>query len=250
MPGRAHLLDLDPDLVQGLAPDRELLARRHLVVGLASVERGEWAPKVNQFGAMDGLGLLIADGLAIRQISLGHRAAAELLGPGDLLRPWEDDGEHAAYPFASSFRVIEPLSLAILDADATRTLMHFPEIVSGLMGRVMTRSRRLAGSLVIAQLASVDTRLHVALWHIADRFGRVRPDGVVVPLGLTHEMLGRIVGARRPSVTAAIGRLVERELVEPLKPQGWLLTGSPPQEITPVPRTGARPGPSMDVAGG
>jgi CRP/FNR family cyclic AMP-dependent transcriptional regulator len=231
MSRRVHLLDADPDLAEGLAPERERLARHHLVARLERVDGGQWAPRVNQFGAMDGLGLLILDGLAIRQLSLGHRAAAELLGPGDILRPWEDDGEHAAYPFDSSFRVIEPLSLAVLDRAVTNKLMHFPEIVSRLMGRVMARSRRVAGYLVIAQLTSVDTRLHVALWHMADRFGRVRPDGVVVPLHLTHAMLGLIVGARRPSVTAAIGRLVERGLVQTLEQGGWLLLGEPPQRL-------------------
>ena len=228
---RVHLLDIDPDLAEGLASDRELLARRHLVARLERVDAGEWAPRVNQFGAMDGLGLVIVEGLAIRRLTLGHRSAGELLGAGDILRPWEDDGEHAAYPFDSSFRVIEPLSLAVLDREVTQKLMHFPEIVSRLMGRVMARSRRVAGYLVIAQLTSVDMRLHVALWHMADRFGRVRPDGVVVPLHLTHAMLGLIVGARRPSVTAAMGRLVEQELVETLDRGGWLLRGEPPQEL-------------------
>ena len=232
MQRRVHLLDIDPDLAEGLAPDREMLARRHLVARLERIDAGTWAPRVNQFGAMDGLGLIMVEGLAIRQIVLGHRAAAELLGPGDILRPWEDDGEHAAYPFDSSFRVIEPLSLAVLDREVTAKLMHFPEVVSRLMGRVMARSRRVAGYLVIAQLVSVDTRLHVALWHMADRFGRVRPDGVVVPLHLTHAMLGLIVGARRPSVTSAMGRLVEQGLVRPLESGGWLLLGEPPQELS------------------
>jgi len=233
MARRIHLLDLDPDLAEGMTKEREELARRHLIARLERVETGRWAPKADEFGAMDGLGLLVVEGLAIRQLSLGHRAAAELLGPGEVLRPWEDDGEHAAYPFDSFFRVVRPLSLAAIDREVTRKLMHFPEIVDRIMGRVMARSRRVVGYLVIAQLTSVDTRLHVALWHMADRFGKVRPDGVVVPVQLTHEMLGLIVGARRPSVTAAMGRLVERGLVEPLERGGWLLHGDPPQKLGP-----------------
>ena len=167
----------------------------------------------------------------MRQISLGHRAGAELLGAGDVLRPWEDDGEYAAYPFSASFRVVAPLSLAVLDEAVTRTLMHFPEVVNRLMGRVMARSRRVAGCLVIAQLTSVDTRLQVTLWHLADRFGKVRPDGIGLSLHLTHEMLGLVVGARRPSVTAAMGRLIAHELIAPLPGGGWLLIGDPPQSI-------------------
>ena len=231
MPHRARLLDLDPDLGERLDGRREALARQHLVVRLERVDPGEWVPEANAFGAQGGFGLLVAAGLAVRSVSLGHRAAAELLGPCDIMRPWEDDGEHAAYPFASAFRVVAPLEFAVLDASVTQRLMHFPEIVDRLVSRVMARSRRVIGHLVIAQLTSVDTRLHVALWHMADRFGRVRPDGVIVPLNLTHEVLGLIVGARRPSVTAALGRLVDAGLVEVAPGHGWVLHGEPPARL-------------------
>src|SRR4051812_2878524 len=185
MTRRGHLLDLDPDLGDGLDERRTELARQHLVVRLERVDAGTWSPEADVFGARGGLGLLVVDGLALRRVSLGPRSAAELLGPCELLRPWEDDGEHAAYPFSASFRVLEPMLLAVLDTPVTHRLMHFPEIVNELFSRVMRRSRRVVGHLVIAQLTSVDTRMHVALWHLADRFGRVRPDGVVMPLRLT-----------------------------------------------------------------
>src|SRR5690348_6329492 len=233
MAGRALLLELDPDLAEDLDAERESLARRHLVVRVEDVDTGTWTPDADAFGAQDGgLGLVVAAGLALRRVELGHRAAAELLGPGEVMRPWEEDGEHAAYPFASSFRVLEPLSLAVLDGPVTQKLMYFPEIVNRLMGRLMSRSRRVVGHLVIAQLTAVDARLHVLLWHLADRFGRVRPEGIVVPIRLTHETLGLIVGARRPSVTAALGRLAARELIEPLPEGGWRLSGEPPAELS------------------
>ena len=231
MSRRARLLDLDPDLAERMDGRREQLARQHVIVRLERVEAGEWVPEANAFAALGGLGLLVVDGLAVRRVSLGHRAAAELLGPGDLMRPWEDDGEHAAYPFASAFRIVAALEVAVLDATVTQRLLHFPEVVDRLVGRVMARSRRVVGHLVIAQLTSVDTRLHVALWHMADRFGRVRPDGVLVPVNLTHEVLGLVVGARRPSVTAALGRLVDEGLVEVAPGQGWILHGDPPEGL-------------------
>jgi CRP-like cAMP-binding protein len=223
-----HLLDLDRDLTEGLRPDREAAARRALLAPLERIPVGAWQPGADPFGAGSGLGLLVTDGLAVRRVALASRAAAELLGPGDLLRPWEPEEDHAAYPFTSSFRVVAPLGVAVLDAAVTQRLMGFPEIVTRLMSRVMARSRRLVGLLVTAQLTSVDLRLHVTLWHLAERFGRVRPDGVLVPLHLTHETLGHMVGARRPSVTAALGRLVEDGLLEQHGHGSWLLKGEPP----------------------
>ena len=66
------------------------------------------------------------------------------------------------------------------------------------------------------------------LWHLAERWGRVCPHGVVVPVTLSHRMIGQIVSARRPTVSAAIGRLRDSgELIR--RPDGtWLLTGEPP----------------------
>src|SRR5689334_2741863 len=97
MSSRALLLELDPDLGEDLDAERDALARRHLVVRVETVALGTWTPDADAFGAArGGLGLLLAEGLALRRVALGHRAAAELLGPGEVLRPWEEDGEHAA----------------------------------------------------------------------------------------------------------------------------------------------------------
>ena len=51
-----------------------------------------------------GLGLLVLDGLLIRRIELAGRFAAELLGPGDLLRPWQEDDEVASVSRTSGWR--------------------------------------------------------------------------------------------------------------------------------------------------
>ena len=68
------------------------------------------------------------------------------------------------------------------------------------------------------------------LWHLADRWGRVRSEGVLLPLRLTHSVLADLVAARRPTVTTALAELGRQELVEPQTP-GWLLRGEPPGEL-------------------
>ncbi|HZU59528.1 MAG TPA: hypothetical protein VE983_01090, partial [Solirubrobacteraceae bacterium] len=42
-------------------------------------------------------------------------------------------------------------------------------------------------------------------------WGRVTPDGLCIPFHLTHEVLGEIIGARRPSVSVAVGNLRRRD---------------------------------------
>lgn len=185
----------------------------------------------------------MVEGFLVRNVTLEHRAGAELLGPGDLLRPWQDGEEHMAYPYTPGWRIIAPVTVAVLDLPFTTRLAPYPQIIAALVGRAMRRSRRLAEHLVLAQLASVEHRLLLVLWHLADEWGRVGPRGVVLPLPLTHKMLGLIVGARRPSVTSALGVLRERGLVDPERTGGYLLSGAPPQDL-PLLRGGATRAPA------
>jgi RNA polymerase sigma factor (sigma-70 family) len=79
----------------------------------------------------------------------------------------------------------------------------------------------------------VDMRLHMLCWHLADRWGRVRADGTIVPLRLSHSVLADLVAAGRPTVSSALSDLAERELVRPLD-EGWLRSGEPPAELLEV----------------
>jgi hypothetical protein len=57
----------------------------------------------------------------------------------------------------------------------------------------------------------------------------VVPGGVLVSLRLPHRTLAGMVGARRPSVTTALGQLIAREEIERRPDGGWLLLGDPPE---------------------
>ena len=56
-------------------------------------------------------------------------------------------------------------------------------------------------------------RLTLLLWHLAGRWGRVEHGGIRLALPLTHRLLGRLVGAERPSVSHALSRLSQAGLV-------------------------------------
>jgi hypothetical protein len=61
--------------------------------------------------------------------------------------------------------------------------------------------------MAITHYPRIDRRLLLLLWHLADRWGRVTPDGVRIPMRLTHTLLADLVAARRPSVTTAFAQL-------------------------------------------
>src|SRR3954467_5767099 len=223
-----RLREAQPDLADGLSPEEEAQARRHVVALLDSVEPGPWEPGARYAPDPAFIGLLVIDGMIARDVELGGRRCSELLGPGDLLRPWEyDDGDLASVPSESAWSVLEPARVAVLDGRFARVACRYPELVSRLIGRTMRRSRWLAILLTISSMPRVDARVQALFWHLADRWGRVTLDGVVVPVGLTHEMIGRLVGAHRPSVTTALSELGRVGRIA-RTPQGWLLRGDPP----------------------
>ena len=224
-----RVLDADPDLGTNLAGERFEQARQALVARTEGVPRGSWRPdNVHGPDATGGIGLLVLEGVLVRRLSLGHRSCAELLGSGDLLRPSQDGFNELLAPFSVSFRVIEPLMLAHLDVRFVARAARFPEMTGELVTRALDRSRMLARMLAVAQLPRVDTRLLIAMWHLSERWGTVRPEGRVLPGFLSHELLGWIVGARRPSVTTALGQLGQKGLVKRQADGTWLLGEEPP----------------------
>ena len=115
----------------------------------------------------------------------------------------------------------------MLDLDFAQRVARFPQIGGQLVGRAMRRSRHFAINMAIVQQPRVEARLHLLLWHLADRWGTVRTDGVFVPVRLTQTVLAELVAARRPTVSAAIG-LLERDGQLTRTDGGWLLHGTPP----------------------
>jgi len=124
-------------------------------------------------------------------------------------------------------------AMMFLDDRFLQAAVNYPAVIDALFTRAVRRHRWLAVRLVVNQLVRLDDRLLLALWSLAERWGRVTPDGVLVPMGLTHTALARLVGARRPSVTSAIGDLGRDRLLERTE-DGWLLRGDPAHLVDPV----------------
>jgi CRP-like cAMP-binding protein len=178
----------------------------------------------------DGIGLLILRGLIIRRVGIDGRFGAELLGAGDLLRPWEGAEAYLTMPRTTGWRVLELSRIAVLDGLAAQRFARYPELTGPLVGRALQRSRNLAVNMAIVHQARVDVRLRMLFWHLADRWGQVRPDGVSVPLRLTHSDLADLVAARRPTVSSALSELAQRHLLRPVE-NTWLLSGHPPRQL-------------------
>jgi hypothetical protein len=222
-----RVLEEDPELASSLAPERLELATRHAIAPVEQIPPGVWEPD-GPADADGQLGLLVLDGLLLRDVTFTRAACTELVGRGDLLRPWDWEREVLTVRPQVEWTAIEPVRIAVLDRRATTVLGRWPELVSALAARAVRRSMELATTQATSHLTRVDARLELLFWGLADRWGRVGPDGVVLELPLTHHVLGRLVGAQRPSVTTALSDLARRKLVERRDDGAWVLLGEPP----------------------
>jgi CRP-like cAMP-binding protein len=233
----AVVLDADPELADAVPDDQRPAAVRASLARTLHVERGMWDARASARRTGNGYGLLVLGGMLVRRVGTGDRLAAELLGPGDLVRPLEHDGEAATLPFGATWRVLHPLRLALLDRRWAFRMSPFPDVGVALTARALLRSRRLANMFAIAAYPHLDDRLCLLLWELADRYGSVRPDGVHVPVQMTHEILSELAAARRPSVSAALSRLDAAGHVRRVA-DGWLLLDEPPVLAAPAPAEG------------
>ena len=119
----------------------------------------------------------------------------------------------------------------MLDVRFAAAIAPLPQVWSALLGRALRRTRGLAVTATLSHMTRVDQRLLMLFWQFAGRWGRVRPDGVLVRLPLTHETLGALVGARRPSVTMALRDLANGGLLRPAGRGAWLLTPAGQERI-------------------
>jgi CRP/FNR family cyclic AMP-dependent transcriptional regulator len=223
----ASLLELDPDLGQLLDGERLETARRDLQVAVHSLTPGSWGIDKLSGASPDHIGLLVIDGVLAREVLVSDTVSTELLGPGDVLRPWRLRDGSTLLRHSIRWIVLTPSRIALLDRRLGVQAARYPEVHAALLDRVTERALRLAVTQAISQLNRVDRRLLALFWHLAERWGRMTADGVAVPMTLSHRMLGQLVGARRPTVSTALGELAkEGELVR--RDDGtWLLTGAP-----------------------
>jgi CRP/FNR family cyclic AMP-dependent transcriptional regulator len=222
------LVDLDPDLGAALEPHRRAAARAELVVRVSVLRVGEWAGGDLALADPALVGLLLVDGVMAREVLLEDTVSTELLGPGDLVRPWGSEGEAHLLRHRTRWQVLAEAHLAVLGRGFGAALMRFPEVNAVLLDRVCGRSQRLATMQAISHLNSVDRRLMALFWHLAERWGRVTRGGVLVPLTLSHRLLGQMVGARRPTVSTALASLERRGELVRRDDGSWLLRGEPP----------------------
>ena len=228
--GRIRLLELDPDLAPTLSGEAVGRASVCVTAKLIGLDRGRRECLFDPQEAFDHYGLLVLAGVLLYRLRLAGRETVDLLGPGDLVRPWPALDEYAELFTESRWQALQPVQLAALDRRFLREAAPWPELLIALSERTAGHARSLALRLAISQIPQLASRVQVMLWQLADRFGRVDRDGILVPVRLSHEVIAELVSARRETVSRRLKELAERGLVLPDR-RGWRLCGAPPPEL-------------------
>jgi hypothetical protein len=207
-----YLLDLDTELAESLDVGRRLAARRMATAVVFEADAGDLdlSPRLDEIGR--GPGILLLSGLLSVNVTVGGRVASELLGAGDLLEPTSCE-EDELLTCSTGWRMLLPGRLAVLDSNFVQRIVPWPQLTHALLARAERRTRSLNVQRAIASQPRLEIRLALLLLHLASRWGRVEPGGVRLTLPLTHQLLGRLVGAERPSVSHALARLSRSGLV-------------------------------------
>jgi CRP-like cAMP-binding protein len=136
--------------------------------------------------------------LARTSASSSRPTVLAVLGAGVVLPPLAAD----EYLVALVDAVVTAVS-----PNACRALLADPKIAGALVGALVDALHERQETLATVTGGVHAERLRGKLIQLAREHGKVRPDGVHIPLPLTHELLGQMVGAARETVSATVAQL-------------------------------------------
>ena len=206
-----YLLDFDSELAGSLDVGMRLAARGVATAVIFDADAGELDLGRRLRAVGHGPGILVLEGVLALNVTVGGRVASELVGTGDILEHGSDDDELLSC--STGWRCLVPARLAVLDEDFARRVMSWPQLTEVLLERAERRTHSLNVQRAIASHPRLEIRLALLLMHLSARWGCVEPGGVRLTLPLTHQLLGHLVGAERPSVSHALARLARSGLV-------------------------------------
>ena len=215
------LSQADPTLVRFLAREERAQAGA-IALPACALERGEMIS--GAIGGGRAFAALVLDGMLLQPLRLGEHPGLRLFGPGDLLSLVATS--HSTLLAAGTCKATSPTRLVLFEREILLAARRWPLLIAGLHARGAEQSNRLLAQMMICQIPRVDERVLALMWLLAERWGHITPAGMRLPVVLTHGTIGGLIGARRPTVTLAVGELVDRGAL--LRQDGsWLLLERP-----------------------
>jgi CRP-like cAMP-binding protein len=222
---RARLREVDPDFLRFVDEDERERAG-DVPIPAIEADEGPFDP-YRLLSEDDGSCGVVIGGMVNRLLQLGGQVALRVMGPGAVIPVL--DAPSSDVIASSQWVATGKVRLAVVGRQFMRAAARWPDLQRNLIARFAEQNEQLATQLALCQLPRVEDRLLGMLWLLAESWGKVTSAGTLLPLHFTHEALGAMVGARRPTVTLALGELADSGAVIQ-RDGGWLLLEPPPRQ--------------------
>jgi CRP-like cAMP-binding protein len=211
-----------PEIVANVGAEDRERAERTLIVPLVSARNANLADVISTQipGAFD---FVIVDGVVLKETTLAGRSALELLGRGDLLAPPLTPTRQLESRALSRYLAHGQVSLAAIENHVRQAARRWPGIADHLHDRLARQTHHASMHLAMLHLPRVEDRLTALFADLAERFGQMTADGILVDLPLTHEIIGGLVASRRPTVTIALQQLASNGMIARVEGDRWKL---------------------------
>jgi CRP/FNR family cyclic AMP-dependent transcriptional regulator len=216
------LAEVWPDMLARVPVEDHQLAERILMMPLVAARDEELADVIaTQIpGAFD---FAIVEGVVLKETILARRSSLELLGPGDVLAPPLNVVRQVESRAVSRYLAHGQVSLAAINDRFRGAVRRWPRLADFLHDRLGRQTHRSSMHLAMLHEPRAEDRVIALFADLAERFGHVTADGILIALPLSHEIIGRLVGSRRPTVTIALQQLAADGVLERLEDNRWKL---------------------------
>jgi CRP/FNR family cyclic AMP-dependent transcriptional regulator len=210
-----------PDILERVPAEDRQLVERTPMLPVVSARDEDLAAAITQIpGAFD---FVVVDGVVLKRTTLAGRSALELLGPGDVLARPLTATHQLKSRGVSRYLAYGQVSLAAIDAHFRQAARRWPGIADLLHECLGEQTHRTSVHVAMLHQPRVEARVIALFSDLSERFGHVRTDGIRIDLPLTHEIIGGLVGSRRPTVTLALQTLASEGVLERLADNSWKL---------------------------
>lgn len=226
MPQNASAISLAqvlPEIITFIPSADRQLARQALMVPRLNA-RGELGDVLARMpSAFD---FIIVEGVVLKQTRYAGRDSLEVLSPGNVLAPPLTANRQIESRATSTYRAHGEASLAVIDERFRAAARRWPELSDLLLDRLARQTHRASMHLAMLHIPRAEDRLIALFSDLGERLGHVTSAGIVIDIDLTHDVIGQLIGSRRPTVTLALERLSATGRLTRLSDGRWQLTTS------------------------
>jgi CRP/FNR family transcriptional regulator, cyclic AMP receptor protein len=216
------LLRVWPDITGSLAPEERGVAERALLAPLVTACDEDLAAAL-AVEPGDAFNFVLVSGTVLKETTLASSSALELLGPGDVLAPPLSATRQLEFRAASRYLALGDASIATLGMRFERVAMRWPQVSGFLHRQIAEQAHRASMHLAMLHMSRAEDRILALFADLGERFGRVTPDGILIDLPLSHELIGRLTASRRPTATIALQNLSQQGLLTRHADNSWKL---------------------------